>query len=664
MIPELGHFALILALFVALTQSCLPLIGAYRGDPRLMRLASSAALVQLAMIAIAYWALTYSFIVSDFTVELVAKNSNVLKPTLYKVSGVWGNHEGSMLLWVFILALFGGAVAAFGRNLPMSLKARVLSVHGMIGLAFLAFIVLTSNPFLRLDTPPLTGGGLNPLLQDPGLAFHPPLLYLGYVGFSMAFSFAVAALIEGKIDAAWARWVRPWTLAAWVFLTGGIALGSWWAYYELGWGGWWFWDPVENASFMPWLVGTALLHSAIVVEKRDALKSWTIFLAILAFSLSILGTFVVRSGILTSVHSFASDPTRGVFILGILGLTVGGAFTLYAVRAPVMASGGLFQPVSREGGLVLNNVILALACSVVFLGTFYPLGLELMTNGASRVSVGPPYFNATFVPIMVPLIVVMAAGPYLSWKRAGLSATFERLKPAAIVAVATVVLTYWRGPEGPLLAYFAFGLAAWLATGAVSEWAGRIGLFTNPAGSLNRLAGLPRAASGMMLAHLGIAIVIAGIIGSSAWRQEVIEVATPDTTMTVGPYTLTFGETVEGRGPNYSYERLPIIVRKGGVTAFTMSPERRFYPTAGNHTTEAAIHTNWLRDLYVALGEPDENGGWIVRVFINPLVPWIWLGALTMALGGLVSLSDRRYRLGLPARLRRSKSAMLAEPAE
>jgi cytochrome c-type biogenesis protein CcmF len=627
-----------------------------------MAFASSAALVQLALVALAYGALTYSFLVSDFTVEIVASNSHSLKPLLYKISGVWGNHEGSMLLWVLILAGYGGAVAAFGRSLPPSLKARVLAVHGLIGVAFLGFIILTSNPFSRLEAPPIDGLGLNPLLQDPGLAFHPPLLYLGYVGFSMAYSFAVAALLEGRVDAAWGRWVRPWTLASWMFLTAGIALGSWWAYYELGWGGWWFWDPVENASFMPWLVGTALLHSAIVVEKRDALKSWTIFLAILAFGLSILGTFVVRSGILTSVHSFASDPTRGVFILGILGIAVGGAYLLYAFRAPSLAPGGLFQPVSREGALVLNNVILALACSVVFLGTFYPLIVEFVTSGEQRVSVGPPYFNATFVPIMVPLLLAMAVGPYMSWKRAGLKATFRRLKPAAIIALLAIAITFAIHPTGPFLAPFAMGIAAWIGAGAFFEWAGRIGLFIEPEHSSTRLAGLPRSASGLMLAHLGFAIAVAGVTGSSAWQEEAIEIARPGESVNYGSLTFTFGELIEGRGPNYSFERLPITVRQGGVTRFHMTPERRFYPVAGDHTTEAAIHTDWVKDVYAALGEPDVAGGWVMRIFVNPLVPWIWFGSMVMVLGGAVSLTDRRYRLGLPKRAVRTNVETAAIP--
>ncbi|MCZ6604139.1 MAG: heme lyase CcmF/NrfE family subunit [Alphaproteobacteria bacterium] len=665
MIPEIGHFALSLALFVALAQATIGLIGAERRDVPMMGFATSAALVQLGLIVVAYASLTTSYVVSDFSVLNVASNSHTLKPLLYKISGVWGNHEGSMLLWVLILAVFGAAVAAFGGNLPASLKARVLGVHAMIGVAFLAFVLLTSNPFIRLFPAPPDGRGLNPVLQDPGLAIHPPLLYLGYVGFSMAFSFAIAALLEGRVDAAWGRWVRPWTLAAWTFLTGGIALGSWWAYYELGWGGWWFWDPVENASFMPWLVGTALLHSATVVEKRDALKSWTIFLAILAFALAILGTFVVRSGVLTSVHSFASDPARGIFILVILAATVGGAFTLYALRAPALAPGGLFRPFSREGGLVLNNVILALVCATVFLGTFYPLGVELATAGQTRVSVGAPYFNLTFGLIMVPLVLAMAAAPYLTWKRAGPMAVLRKLRPAAIAAVIAIAVAYIAVPDGPWLAPLAMGLAAWVAVGSLADWTTRIKLFAGrPADALARLRGLPRAATGFMLAHLGVAIIVAGITGASAWQTETVEIVRPGATLSVAGYELELGDIVEGSGPNYNYQRLEIDVTRGGHAVARLMPERRFFPVSGQHTTEAAIRTDWKSDLYIALGEPDRDGNWAITVFYNPMVPWIWLGALVMVIGGGFSLSDRRHRLGLPKRAAALQATPEAKPAD
>ena len=638
MIAEVGQFALSLALVVAIVQAVLPMIGAQRGDAAMMSVGYPAALSQLLLTGLAFAALTYGFVVSDFSVVTVASNSHSLKPMLYKVTGVWANHEGSMLMWVLILALFGWAVAQFGDNLPPSLRARVLSVQAMIGVAFLAFIIFTSNPFLRLDPAPIDGRGLNPLLQDPGLAFHPPLLYVGYVGFSVVFSFAVAALLEGRVDAAWGRWVRPWTLAAWTFLTGGVALGSWWAYYELGWGGWWFWDPVENASFMPWLAGTALLHSAIVVEKRESLKVWTVLLAIITFSLSLLGTFIVRSGVLTSVHAFATDPGRGVFILVILLTAVGGSFLLFALRAPALKTGGPFRPVSREGGLVLNNVFLALACGTVFLGTLYPFLLEALSDGRDKVSVGPPYFNATFVPIMIPLLLVMAAGPLLAWKRGNLPNVMRRLVWAGGGAIAAILLTVLWHPEGPLLAYFAMGIAVWLALGAATEWADRIKLFRVPLGeSWRRLRGQPRAASGMTLAHIGVAVAIAGMTGASAWQIERIQIVQPGEAVAVGAYSFVFNEVTEGNGPNYSFRRARVTLMRGDRVVTEMYPETRFFPVAGQSTTEAAIHTTPLSDLYAVVGEPDGNGGWTVRFFENPMVPWIWYGALIMAAGGFLS---------------------------
>ena len=655
MIAEVGQFVLVLALALAVVQATLPLIGAARGDAALMTLAERTAIGQAAALLIAFAALTYAFVVSDFSLEVVYLNSHSLKPMLYKVSGVWGNHEGSMLLWVLVLALFSAAVVLFGRNLPPTLKARVLAVQAMVGVGFLAFVIFTSNPFARLSPAPLDGNGLNPLLQDPGLAFHPPLLYLGYVGFSMAFSFAVAALIEGRVDAAWGRWVRPWTLAAWTFLTAGIALGSWWAYYELGWGGWWFWDPVENASFIPWLFGTALLHSAIVVEKRDALKSWTILLAIITFSMSLLGTFLVRSGVLTSVHAFAVDPERGVFILGILALATGGALTLFTVRAPGMKGGGLFAPVSREGSLLANNMLLTVAAGTVLLGTLYPLILEALSGGASKVSVGPPFFNATFGPIMVPLVILMALGPLLAWKRGNLRTVAPKLIPAAIAAAAAILATFALVPDGPVLAPFAMGLAAWLAGGTLAEWAGRIKLFTIPlADSWRRLAGMPRSASGMTLAHLGLGIMIVGITGSSAWRAELITTLEPGESAQGAGYTVTLREVTRGQGPNYNYERGILVISDEGRAVTTLSTERRFFPIASQTTTEAGIHTTWISDLYGVIGErgrsPETANAWTIRFFVNPFVPWIWLGALVMVFGGSLSLTDRRHRVGAPRR--------------
>ena len=668
MIAEIGQFTLVLALILAVVQAVVPMVGAARGDTALMSFGSRMAVAQAGLLVLAFAALTYGFVVSDFSLAVVFQNSHSLKPMLYKVSGVWGNHEGSMLMWVLILAVFGAAVALFGSNLPPTLKARVLSVQAMIGVAFLGFIVFTSNPFLRLDPAPLNGTGLNPLLQDPGLAFHPPLLYLGYVGFSMAFSFAVAALIEGRVDAAWGRWVRPWTLAAWIFLTGGIALGSWWAYYELGWGGWWFWDPVENSSFMPWLFGTALLHSSIVVEKRDSLKNWTILLAILTFSMSLLGTFLVRSGVLTSVHAFASDPARGFFILMILLVTIGGALGLFAWRAPTIRGGGLFAPVSREGALVLNNMLLTLACTTVLLGTLYPLILEAASGGDSRVSVGPPYFNATFAPIMVPLVAAIAFGPLLAWKRGNIRTVLRKLIVAAVAAIAATVATFIAVPDGPTLAPFAMGLAAWIAAGVLVEWSARIKLFAAPAAeSWRRLTGLPRAASGMTVAHLGLAILIAGITGASAWRTELITSLAIGETAQIKQYSLTLQAVENGRGPNYTFERGTFVLthRDGAVTI--LNPERRFFPVAGQTTTEAAIKTTLLADLYAVLGEsrrdPEATQQWTVRFFINPMVPWLWLGSLVMVGGGLLSLSDRRHRVGAPRRKQRHAPGISGAPA-
>ncbi|GAB4358996.1 MAG: heme lyase CcmF/NrfE family subunit [Kiloniellaceae bacterium] len=649
MIIELGHFALILALAAALVQGSLPMIGAARGDAAWMALARPAAVAQLLLVVVAFAALTHAYVTSDFSVANVVANSHSAKPMLYKVSGVWGNHEGSMLLWILILALFGSAVALFGGNLPPSLRARVLGVQAWIGIGFMAFTLFTSNPFTRVFPAPLDGEDLNPLLQDPGLAFHPPMLYAGYVGFSMAFSFAIAALIEGKVDAAWARWVRPWTLLAWAFLTGGIALGSWWAYYELGWGGWWFWDPVENVSFMPWLLGTALLHSAIVVEKRNALKTWTILLAILTFSLSLIGTFIVRSGVLTSVHAFATDPERGFFILILLAIAIGGSLVLFALRAPALKAGGLFAPISREGGMVINNLFLSAACAAVFLGTLYPLFLEALDG--SKVSVGPPFFNATFVPLMVPLVFLMAVGPMLPWKRADLGAALARLKLAALGAVVAALIAWYVANGGPVLAVAAMGLAAWLFVGALVEWGERVKLFRAPLGeSWRRAVNLPRAAHGMTLAHAGLAVVMAGMIGSSVWKTEVVTNLRPGETVDIAGYTLLFEGVGKLDGPNYTAERARFTVTRDGEEVAALFPEKRVYQVRSMPTTEAAIRTTFLADLYAVIGDADGQGGWTVRLYHEPLVPWIWVGCLVMMAGGLVSLSDRRLRVGAPHR--------------
>ena len=655
MIAEIGHFALILAFVLSIVQGTLPLAGAHRASERLMAVAGPAARGQFLFVAISFGALTWAYVVSDFSVALVANNSHTLKPMLYKVSGVWGNHEGSLLLWVLILALFGFMVAEFGRNLPATLRARVLAVQGLIGIGFLAFMLFTSNPFLRLDPAPLEGQGLNPLLQDPGLAFHPPFLYLGYVGFSMAFSFAIAALIEGRVDPAWARWVRPWTLVAWTALTVGIALGSWWAYYELGWGGWWFWDPVENASFMPWLVGTALLHSALVVERRDTLKSWTVLLAIIAFGMSLLGTFLVRSGVLTSVHTFATDPERGVFILGLLIVAIGGSLVLYAIRAPLLKGGGLFAPVSREGALVLNNLLLATACAVVFLGTLYPLMLDAVDGG--KVSVGAPFFNATFVPLMAPLLIACPIGAMMAWKRGDLPGVLGRLKVAALASVLVILGAVALDGGTDVVAALALGVAVWLVAGAGLDLAGKIGLFRLSAGETLRRAGaLPRSAWGTAIAHAALGVMVAGITASSSWQTERIQVMRPGDTVDLAGYAVTFRGAGTVQGPNYTALRGQFDLTRNGRPVAVLTPEKRSYPAERSETTEAAIHTTLLADVYVVLGDSDGNGGWATRLYHNPLVPWIWAGAIFMAVGGTVSLTDRRLRVGAPRRAARKQA--------
>jgi cytochrome c-type biogenesis protein CcmF len=662
MIAELGHYALILAFVLALAQGTLPLWGAHRGDAALTGLAAPAALAQFLAVLLAFAALTHAYVVSDFSVANVAANSHSAKPLLYKITGVWGNHEGSLLLWALILVVFGAAVAAFGGNLPPALKARVLAVQGLIGAGFLAFMLFTSNPFERLEPAPLDGRGLNPLLQDPGLAFHPPFLYLGYVGFSMAFSFAVAALIEGRVDAAWARWVRPWTLAAWGFLTVGIALGSWWAYYELGWGGWWFWDPVENASFMPWLVGTALLHSAVVVEKRDALKSWTVLLAILAFGLSLLGTFLVRSGVLTSVHAFASDPARGVFILGLLVVFVGGALALFAFRARRLAGGGLFKPVSREGAMVLNNLFMTVGCAVVFLGTLFPLFLDLV--GGGKISVGPPYFNLVFVPLMLAMMAALALAPFMAWKRADLAGAVSRLHVAAGVTLVAAIAALWLANWRDGMAALGVAAGTWVILGTLTDLAERVRLFRAPLGeTMRRAAGLPRAAWGMAIAHGAAGVMALGIAGSSGWQTEVIQYMRPGERATVAGYTLVFEGVSSVQGPNYVAERATFRALRGEREIAVLRPEKRAYPVERNQTTEAAIHTTFFADLYAVLGDADGRGGWAVRLYHNPLVPWIWGGAILMFLGACVSLTDRRHRVGAPRRRPAADAAPAAKPA-
>ncbi|WP_395687083.1 heme lyase CcmF/NrfE family subunit [Aestuariivirga sp.] len=650
MIAETGHFALILAVAVALYQFLVPLYGAQTGSIGLMRAGLSASVLQLGLVAVAFAALTHGYVVSDFSVENVAANSHSAKPLLYKISGVWGNHEGSMVLWVLILALYGSAVALFGGNLPLGLRARVVAVQGSVGLAFLLFIVLTSNPFLRLDPPPIEGNGLNPILQDPALAFHPPFLYAGYVGLSIAFAFAVAALIEGRVDAAWARWVRPWTLAAWMFLTVGIAMGSWWAYYELGWGGWWFWDPVENASLMPWLVATALIHSSVVVEKRNALKIWTVLLSILAFSLSLVGTFLVRSGVLTSVHAFAVDPERGLFILIILCLFIGGSLALFAWRAPSLKAGGLFAPVSREGSLVANNLLLCVSCLAVFVGTLYPLALETLTG--DKISVGPPYFNLTFGPIILPLLLLVPLGPFLAWKRGDLGVAVQRLWLALVVALAVGLAVLSFSVRGPWLAPAGMALAAWLIVGALTDLAAKVSLFRVPlATSLQRLLGLPRSALGTVLAHAGLGVMTAGIIAISLWRIELIVALKPGQSASVGDYTVTFIGEAPLTGPNYTGRVGSFRLSSGEREIATLRSEKRIFQPSGMPTTEVGLHQTLMGDVYVVMGDEAADGARAVRLYYNPLVNFIWLGAAFLFAGGLLSLSDRRYRVGAPRRV-------------
>ncbi|HMQ40720.1 MAG TPA: heme lyase CcmF/NrfE family subunit [Paracoccus sp. (in: a-proteobacteria)] len=653
MIAELGHFALILAFAVSLFQASVPLIGAAKGWPAWMDAARPAAIAQFGLVGIAFAALTVAFVTSDFSVVLVYENSHSAKPMLYKFSGVWGNHEGSMLLWVMILSLFGAAAASFGEHLPPSLRARVLGVQASIGAAFYAFIIFTSNPFMRFDIAPFDGRDLNPLLQDPGLAFHPPFLYLGYVGLSMAFSFAVAALLEGRVDAAWARWVRPWTLAAWMFLTVGIALGSWWAYYELGWGGFWFWDPVENASFMPWLLAAALLHSAIVVEKREVLKSWTILLAIMAFGFSLIGTFIVRSGVITSVHSFASDPQRGVFILAILASFVGGALTLFAARAGTMQAKGVFAPISREGALVLNNILLAVAAFVVFIGTVWPLIAEMFFD--RKLSVGAPFFEKAFTPFMIVLALVLPVGAIIPWKRGNIRRALMPLRGAAALALAVMVLVFAISTGHSGLAVIGAGLGSWLVFGALAELKFRTG-----SAGFSRLRRLPRADWGKACAHAGLGVTFIGISLLMAWQVEDIRTLPVGGTFEIAGYEVTLAEVHEEPGPNYTSTKATMRVAKGGREIAVLHPEKRVYPVQAMPTTEAAIQSGLFRDIYLVIGDEQQGGGWAVRSYIKPFAIWIWFGCGLMALGGLISLSDRRYRVAAGAR----RKQPLGVPAE
>jgi cytochrome c-type biogenesis protein CcmF len=646
MSPELGHFALALAVALAFAQAIIPLYGAWRRDARLMRAAPALAIGQLLALATSYGCLVWSSVTDDFSVLNVAENSHSLKPLIYKISGTWGNHEGSILLWCLILALCGGAVALCGRNLPASLRARVIGVLGASSCGFMLFALLESNPFLRLWPAPMEGRDMNPLLQDPGLAFHPPMLYIGYVGFCVPFAFAVAALLEGRVDAAWGRWVRPWTLAAWCALTCGIALGSWWSYYVLGWGGFWFWDPVENASLLPWLTGTALLHSALVVEKREALKTWTVLLAIGTFSLSLSGTFLVRSGILNSVHSFATDPARGVFILGLLAVVIGGSLLLFALRAPALSNTGMFAPLSREGALVLNNILLCSIAAVVMTGTIYPLFADLLFS--QKISVGAPFFQATVFPLAVPVFAAMSIGPLLSWKRASLGPVLMKVWWAALVALAVGGVAAYGMHALPALA---MGAAAWMILGAFADIVERIKLFRLPArASFARLVGLPLSSFGAALAHAGLGVTVAGIAGMSM-ATDSIELVKPGQTVHMAGYDWQLVELHDAPGPNYEARVATINVSRDGTPITTLSPERRTFPVQGVTTTEAKIHTNGMRDLYAVLGD-ERDGAAVLRLHDNVMAPWIWFGALIMAIGGMLSLADRRLRVGAPVRAR------------
>ena len=657
MIAELGHFALILALCVAVVQTVMPLVGAHRRWSGWMAVARPAAILQVLLLGISFAALTHAFVTSDFSLRLVVLNSHTLKPLIYKFAGVWGNHEGSLLLWSLILALFGSCVALFGDNLPPTLRARVVGVQGAIGVAFLAFLLFTSNPFLRVGTPPFNGNDLNPLLQDMGLALHPPFLYLGYVGLSVSFSFAIAALLEGRVDAAWGRWVRPWTLAAWIFLTIGISLGSWWAYYELGWGGFWFWDPVENSSFMPWLIATALLHSSIVVEKRESLKSWTILLAILAFGYSLVGTFIVRSGVLTSVHAFSTDPARGVFILMIVGFFMGGGLTLFAARSNTMEAKGVFAPVSREAALVANNLLLAVSCFVVFIGTVWPLIAEVLWD--RKVSVGAPFFDVAFTPFIVGLALLLPIGAILPWKRAKVGRSLRSLWPAAALALALGALAYALQTGRTALGPVGLALGVWVVFGAVTEIVQRSGRGSISA-RLGRATRLPLADWGKATSHSGLGITIFAVSAMMAWQIEDVRVMRVGESFDLNGYQVTLAAVEKGQGPNYLTTMATMKVTRDGADVATVYPEKRIYPVAGMPTTEAGIDYGLFRDFYLVIGDAQANGGWAVRSYFKPFANWIWGGMLLMAIGGIISLADRRYRVAAGAR----NSSAAPVPAE
>jgi len=638
MIPELGHMALILALSLAIMQSTLPIVGAHKGIASWIAVAKPVALAQLLFMLVAYGCLTYSFLVHDFSVAYVAQNSNTHLPTLYLVSGVWGAHEGSLLFWAVTLSLWTGAVVLFSRSMPEAMIARVVGVMGFVSVGFLMFMLFTSNPFDRLINAPLEGRELNPLLQDPGLAIHPPLLYMGYVGFSVAFAFAIAAMLGGRLDAAWARWSRPWTNVAWAFLTVGIVLGSWWAYYELGWGGWWFWDPVENASFMPWLVGTALIHSLAVTEKRGAFKAWTVLLAIFAFSLSLLGTFLVRSGVLTSVHAFATDPARGVFILAFLVVVIGGSLLLFAWRASQIRSSVKFDLISRETALLMNNVILVVACCSVLLGTLYPLAIDAL--GVGKISVGPPYFNSVFVPITIPLVALIGVGALTRWRKDTGQRLFARLRLSLLFSVVGGLALTLLAPQFSWEAALALVLALWVTLSTL-QWV----LDRRTAGrSLSRtLSNISPSGWGMILGHLGVAVFVIGVTLTTIYSQEKDLRLEPGQTYSMGGYDFLFKGVKQSKGPNYDAFSGEVNVFQDGQFIQTLTPEKRNYKT-GMPMTEAGIDAGLFRDLFVALGEPlGTDGAWSVRLYHKPFIRWIWLGGLLMTFGGFLAAMDRRY---------------------
>ena len=663
MIPELGQFALIIALCIALVQAVLPIAGAARGDVTWMSVARPAAQGQFVFVVIAFGCLAWSFVNNDFSVLNVVSNSNSSLPWYYRFAATWGSHEGSLLLWVLMLTGWMLAVTLFSRHLPLEMVSRILGVMALISIGFLLFMLLTSNPFERLLPAAPDGRDLNPLLQDPGMVIHPPMLYMGYVGFSVAFAFAVAALLGGQLDATWARWSRPWTTMAWVFLTVGIALGSGWAYYELGWGGWWFWDPVENASFMPWLLGTALIHSLAVTEKRGGFKVWTVLLAITTFSLSLLGTFLVRSGVLTSVHAFATDPARGVFILGFLVVVIGGSLTLFAWRAPKVGLGGKFDFVSRESALLANNLLLIVAAASVLLGTLYPLFLDAL--GLGKISVGPPYFDSVFVPLMAPAIFLMGVGPLAKWKQAELPDLAHRLKWAFAVALITaLLLPFTMGKWTPMIA-FGLLLALWIAVSGVVNLRQRVSQLhaANGLGTAAQLRGMPRGYYGMLLAHAGVAVFITGVTLVKGYEVEKDVRMQAGDTVEVGAYTFRLDGLVQVPGPNYEATRGLVSVEKNGKRVRTMFPEKRFYHVQQMAMTEAAIDTGFTRDLYVSLGEPVGPDAWLVRIYHKPFVDWIWGGAFLMALGGILAITDRRYRLARNAQREMSAAAGVAATA-